>query len=80
MEPHNQTGSHSEEDSIGAAYHEVPCIPQYLLSKLENIFVVGIFLSDDRHKNNGETFRTIINELKDLASNGIVIRTETGEH
>lgn len=79
VEPDNQTGSHSGDHSIGTVYYEIPCIPQHLLSKLGSIFVASIFLSDDRKLYNEEAFRPILNELKDIETNGILIETEAGE-
>ncbi|XP_033212124.1 uncharacterized protein LOC117169728 [Belonocnema kinseyi] len=79
VEPDNQTGSHSRVHSLGAVYYEVACLPQHLLSSLENIFVAAFFLSDDRHLNNGKAFADILNDLKDLETNGITIQTEAGD-
>lgn len=78
VEPDNHTGSHAGDHSLGALYYQIPCIPQHHISVLENIFVSSIFLSDDRHLNNGNAFRPIINELKDLENNGILVHTATG--
>ncbi|XP_043481648.1 uncharacterized protein LOC122510809 [Leptopilina heterotoma] len=78
-EPDNQTGSHSGDHSIGAVYYEIPCIPQHLLSKLQNIFVSSIFLSSDRVLFNEEAFRPSLNDLKYLEETGILIQTEEGE-
>lgn len=76
VEPDNQTGSHSGDHSLGIVYYRISCIPQHLLSLLENIFVGCIFLSDHRKGHNREIFTSIIDELKDLETNGIVIQTE----
>lgn len=77
VEPDNQTGSHSGDHSLGALYYHIPCIPQYLLPLLENIFVASVFLSDHRKDHNREVFAPIIDELIDLETNGIVIQTES---
>ncbi|KYN28190.1 hypothetical protein ALC57_02390 [Trachymyrmex cornetzi] len=73
VEPDNHTGSHAGDHSFGALYYQIPCIPQHHMSSLENIFISSIFLSDDRYLNNGNAFRPIINELKDLQDNGILV-------
>jgi len=80
VEPDNQTGSHSGDHSLGALYYHIPCIPQYLLSLLENIFVASVFLSDRRKDHNREVFAPIIDELIDLETNDIVIQTESDEY
>lgn len=77
VEPDNQTGSHSGDHSLGALYYHIPCIPQYLLSLLENIFVASVFLNNHRKDHNKEVFAPIIDELIDLETNGIVIQTES---
>lgn len=79
VEPDNHTGSHAGDHSIGALYYQIPCISQHHLSTLENIFVASIFLSKDRCLNNADVFRPIINELKDLETNGILVHTTTGD-
>lgn len=78
VEPDNQTGSHEGDHSREVLYYQIPCVPQHLLSALENIFVASIFLSDNRHLNNGNIFRPIINKLKKLEANGILVHTTTG--
>jgi len=78
VEPDNHTGSHAGDHSLGALYYQIPCIPQHHTSTLENVFVSSIFLSNDRHLNNGDAFRPVINELKDLEENGILVHTATG--
>lgn len=78
VEPDNHTGSHAGDHSLGALYYQIPCIPQHHTSSLENIFVSSIFLSNDRHVNNGNAFRSVINELKDLQDNGILVRSANG--
>lgn len=78
VEPYNHTGSHASNHSLGALYYQIPSIPQHHISSLENIFVSCIFLSDNRHLNNGNVFRPVTNELKDLEDNGILVNTVTG--
>ncbi|KAE8743356.1 hypothetical protein FOCC_FOCC011055 [Frankliniella occidentalis] len=56
-EPNNQTGSHSGDHSLGLVYYFIPCIPQHLLSLLENLFVAAVFLTNDKRRRNDETFR-----------------------
>lgn len=77
VEPDNQTGSHSGAHSLGIVYYRIPCIPQHLLSLLENIFVACVFLSDHRNGHNREVFAPVIGELRDLEINGIVVETES---
>lgn len=72
-EPNNQTGSHSGDHSLGLIYYFIPCIPQHLLSLLENLFVAAVFLTNDKRRRNDETFRIVIDALKDLEREGIEI-------
>ncbi|KYQ54177.1 hypothetical protein ALC60_13453 [Trachymyrmex zeteki] len=77
VEPDKQAGSHLGDHSLGVIYYRIPCIPQHLLSLLENIFLACVFLSDHRNGHNREVFAPIINELRDLETNGIVIQTDS---
>ncbi|KAK3933004.1 Eukaryotic translation initiation factor 3 subunit A [Frankliniella fusca] len=79
-EPNNQTGSHSGDHSLGLLYYFIPCIPQHLLSLLENLFVAAVFLTNDKRRQNAETFRTVIDALKDLEREGIEINVGTETH
>ncbi|KAK3915050.1 Kinetochore protein spc7 [Frankliniella fusca] len=79
-EPKNQTGSHSGDHSLGLLYYFIPCIPQHLLSLLENLFVAAVFLTNDKKRQNAETFRTVIDALKDLEREGIEINVGTETH
>jgi len=72
-EPDNQSGSHSGNHSLGLLYYFIACLPQYLLSSLENIFVASVFLTNDQKRRNEETFRIVVNDLKELETDGIEI-------
>lgn len=75
-EADNGMGSHAGVHSLGMVYYQIPCIPQHLLSLLDNIFVAMVFLTSDYHRGNEETFRLIINDLKDLETEGIQVITD----
>lgn len=80
VEPDNQVGAHAGDHSLGVIYYRIPCIPQHLLSSLENIFVACIFQSDHRNGHNTEVLAPVIDELRDLETNGIIVETERTEH
>lgn len=76
-EPNNALGPHSEK--IGCVYANLPALPEECQSKLENIFEVLIFNADDRKTyGNKKTFRPLVDELKYLEKEGIIINTSHG--
>lgn len=46
MNPDNITGSHAGHHKLGAFYYNIACIPQDCTSKLDNIFLASLFLSE----------------------------------
>ncbi|RVE41093.1 hypothetical protein evm_014258 [Chilo suppressalis] len=77
-EPNNALGPHSEK--IGCVCANLPALPEECQSKLENIFEVLIFNADDRKKyGNKKTFRPLVEELKYLETERILIKTPQGE-
>lgn len=77
-EPNNALGPHSEK--IGCVYANLPSLPEECQSKLDNIFEVLIFNADDRKSyGNKKTFRPLVEELKYLETEGVLINTPQGE-
>lgn len=66
MDPDNITGSHAGDHKLGALYYTIACLPQEYLSKLENIFLACLFLSDNKIHGNENLFRPVIQDLIDL--------------
>lgn len=79
VEPYNETGSHSGNQKLGAVYYQIACLPQHLLSSMENTFAAGFFLSKDRQANISKAFAPMLKDLKDLENNEIIVKTENGE-
>ena len=77
FQPNNALGPHCE--SLGAVYVCLPCLPPYLQSKLENIFLALLFNAEDRkHYGNVKTFRPLLDELRYLETEGIICKTPIG--
>jgi len=75
FEPNNALGPHCE--SLGAVYL---CLPTYLQSRLENIFLALLFNADDRKLyGNYRTFKPLLEELKYLETQGIVVNLPEGQ-
>ncbi|KAE8744660.1 hypothetical protein FOCC_FOCC008663 [Frankliniella occidentalis] len=79
-EPNNQKGSHSGTHSLGLLYYFILSIPQYLLSRLENLFVAAVFLTHSQRCRNQETFQIVIDVLKDSERDGIEIKVDNETH
>jgi len=78
----NPLGSHSGIHKMGCIYYSVVAFPPEYLSALENIFIAFLFHSTDRGINkvtNEIMFSSLINELKDLQTNGITIQVDSVE-
>lgn len=61
-------------------YMSLPTLPPKFQAKVNNIFVVQIFQAIDRKiYGNKSTYRRIINDILDLANNGITIETDKGD-
>lgn len=72
FEVNNPLGSHAKQHSLCGIYMSFPSIPQYMLSKLEHILVVGFIKSVDIKKYGNEKCMHLLMEvLKDLEQNGI---------
>lgn len=77
FETNNPLGSRSGIQKVGGVYAVCPFIPPEFSSKLENIFLVSLFNSQDRVAyGNNMIFEPIIRELKFLEENGIEIEIE----
>ncbi|KAF4527080.1 hypothetical protein B566_EDAN015715 [Ephemera danica] len=85
FETGNPLGSRAGVHKLGAVYYSIPSFPQYILTKLDNIFLAMLFHSQDRDqefgnvKNNKLVFSRLIKELNFLARKGIEITTECGK-
>lgn len=72
FEPQNVIGSHSGAYKIGSSYMGLPCLPDYMVSKLEFIFPVCQFFSEDRKIfGNRNVFKPVIEMLNELYLTGI---------
>ncbi|KAF4531567.1 hypothetical protein B566_EDAN013571 [Ephemera danica] len=86
FETGNPLGSRAGVHKLGAVYFSLPCLPQYLLTKLNNIFLALLFHSQDRESNsdtdnkkrNKFIFNRLINELNFLSQKGIDISLKNG--
>lgn len=77
----NPLGSHSGIHKMGCIYYSVVVFPPEYLSALENIFIAFLFHSDRgiNKVTNEIMFSFLINELKDLQTNGITIQVDSVE-
>lgn len=73
MDPDNITGSHAGDHKLGALYYTIACLPQEYMSKLENIFLACLFLSDAKIHSNENLFRQVIQDLIELENNGLIV-------
>lgn len=77
-EINNPLGSHSSVHSIGAVYYSFPLFKNP--SKLENIFVGGFLKSSDvKYYGNDPCFYKLIDEIKSLEIDGVMINAENGK-
>ncbi|KAE8743405.1 hypothetical protein FOCC_FOCC011010 [Frankliniella occidentalis] len=79
-EPDNVLGSHAGDNELGAVYASIASLPSELRSGVLNMFLVSLFKSNDR-KSSGNliTFQSIIEELKYLEEEGIVLDLPSGK-
>lgn len=78
-EPNNPLGSHAGFSKCGAVYLSIPCLPIYMQSKLENIFLFLLFNTLDRNKIDLKIiFSRVISELNFLENEGISISLANG--
>ncbi|KAG4065943.1 hypothetical protein HA402_000002 [Bradysia odoriphaga] len=72
FEPQNVIGSHSGAYKIGSSYMGLPFLPDDMVSKLEFIFPVSLFFSEDReYFGNENVFKPVIEMLNELYLTGI---------
>lgn len=72
FEPQNVIGSHSGAYKIGSSYMGLPCLPDDMVSKLDFIFPVCQFFSEDRNfYGNQNVFKPVIEMLNELYLTGI---------
>lgn len=78
-EVNNPLGSHSS--ALGGVYCYIPCLPPECISRLENIFLVLLFQSEDQKEfGNEPIFAPLIEELNYLEQNGIIITVNGNTH
>ncbi|XP_029677083.1 uncharacterized protein LOC115243919 [Formica exsecta] len=77
LEINNPLGTHRGIHKLGVVYCTIGCIPEEYSSQLENIFLVQLHNSDD-HKECGNNliFSNIVEQIKELETDGIIISTE----
>ncbi|XP_030762279.1 uncharacterized protein LOC115887094 [Sitophilus oryzae] len=74
FETGNPLGSHSGIYKLGGVYVKIAGIPPKYSSKLENIFLWGLFYSQDRNEfSNRKVFQSFLNELLYLENVGLNI-------
>lgn len=77
FEINNPLGSHSS--SLLGIYCSFPTAPSHLISKLNNIFVVGfIKTADVKRIGNDKCFYNLVHEIEELELNGVNIKTNEG--
>lgn len=77
----NEIGSHKGKNKIGAVYYTIPSLPQNFLAKLTSIFIAYLFKASDRTTFGVKrVFEHLLDELKYLESEGIVINVDDTEH
>ncbi|XP_055586654.1 uncharacterized protein LOC129739251 [Uranotaenia lowii] len=68
---------HSSSTKICGIYYYIPCLPPYVLSKLNNILVAGYFMAQDRKRfNNEELLHKLIDVFISLEETGINVSHE----
>lgn len=78
-ETNNPLGSHKGLGKMGTIYIIIPCLPPHLLSKVENIFLLALYKTEDlKHVPLAAVLNDAVKELKYLESTGITINTLSG--
>ncbi|KAK3929805.1 Protein translocase subunit [Frankliniella fusca] len=77
-EPDNALGSHAGVHKLGAAYLEISCLPPQFQGALKNKFLALLFHSSDRYVGNDSVFRPLLNILKLLETEGVIVVTSSG--
>ncbi|XP_034238065.1 uncharacterized protein LOC117643328 [Thrips palmi] len=73
----NSLGPHSDTGKLGGVYCSIPVLPPKIRSLVDNIFVILLFKSSDREMfSNTPVFCKLIEELKELEVNGIVLNID----
>ena len=76
-EAQNPLGSHAGIQKLGATYLVLPTLPPQFQSSLKNIFLTLLFYERDREQfGNRACFRSLLKELIELETNGIVINNK----
>ena len=74
FETRDPLGSHSGINKLGGTYISIPCLPDYLNSKLSSIFLSTLSYGNDRKTyGNASIFKRCIEELNFLKTHGITI-------
>ncbi|KAJ1520357.1 hypothetical protein ONE63_003492 [Megalurothrips usitatus] len=66
-------GSHATVHKLSACHLTISCLPPVYQSSLENLFFVLLFHAADKDFGLEEVFRPLLDELKDLQTNGIEV-------
>lgn len=65
---------HASSTKICGVYYYIPCLPPYILSRLNNILTAGYFLAGDRKQfGNERTLYTLVEVLSELENIGLNI-------
>lgn len=71
---------HAVNQSIYAIYYSCPVLPQYFLSKLDNIYPAGFFKTTDlKESSNDSVLYKLIEELHILECEGLLIKSSSTE-
>jgi hypothetical protein len=74
FDPLNALAGHAGAYQIGGIYFQIACLPPHLQSKLDFIFLLALFFSEDRKTyGNHRIFKPVIDELNLLYDVGIKI-------
>ncbi|XP_066589332.1 uncharacterized protein [Prorops nasuta] len=75
LEVGNALGSHAGKNKFGAIYASIACLPRCISSRLQSIiFSTLVYAGDKKKSTNRQTFKTLIDELNFLSSEGILIK------
>lgn len=80
FENNNGMGSHKGKGKVGAECISLPCLPPSAYSKIENIFPISLYKSqDEKFVPLRKFFEKTVEELKFLEKEGIELELETGK-
>ena len=78
FETNNPLGSHKGIGKVGGVYVVLPCLPPFLQSQIENIFLLLMYKSfDQKYVSLRKIFSKAVQELIFLEEKGISIETST---